>query len=78
MTDKNNLSIVNIESAEPARNPGTVLNAAVGEYQSVLVLGYDENGVIDARASLNLQAKDILFLIEAFKMKLLNGDYSDD
>lgn len=72
------LKPIDINKNQPAVNPDTVLDAAKGQYESVLVLGYDENGVLDARASLNMQAKDILFLVECFKLKLLNGDYADD
>lgn len=72
------LKPVDINKNQPAVNPDTVIESAKGQYESVLVLGYDDNGALDARASLNLQAKDILFLIESFKLKLLSGDYADE
>ena len=63
---------------DPATNPDVVLEKAVGEYESVLIIGYDKDGVLDARASLNQDAKSILFMLEQFKNKLLNGDYQGD
>jgi hypothetical protein len=61
-----------------AQDPDKVLEKAIGAYDSVLVIGWDKDGVLDVRASLNLEQKDCLWLIEAFKRKMLSGDYSDD
>lgn len=73
------LEIVNIHESQPARNPDTVLEAAKGQYSAVFVIGYTKDDeVLDARASINLTARDILFLLEQFKNKLLNGDYYED
>ena len=66
-------NIINL--SKTAANPDTVLEKAIGQLESVLVIGYDKNGHIDVRASMNLQHKDILWLIELFKTKMLNGDY---
>lgn len=60
-----------------ARNPDKVLEKAVGTFNDVLVLGYNKAGEFEARASLNLQHKDILWIIDHFKQKLLNGDYAE-
>lgn len=60
---------------EDAANPDVVLKEAIGEYDSVMILGYKPDGSFDARASLNLNHEKILFLIEYFKHKLLSGDY---
>lgn len=60
-----------------ANNPDAVLEQAVGAYESVLILGYDKDGNFDFRASLNLKdGGDILWLMESFKTKLMNGDFS--
>ena len=64
-----------IHLSKTAANPDTVLEKALGQLESVLVIGYDKNGHLDVRASTNLQHKDILWLIELFKTKMLNGDY---
>lgn len=65
-----------VEPILPALSADPVLEAAIGQYQSVVVIGYDNNGELDARASRNLRGHEILWLIEAFKMKLLNGEYT--
>jgi len=70
------VNIVNFPTTA-SDNPDTVLGAAVGAYKSVVVIGYDMNGCLDARASTNLVSKDVLWLVESFKMRLLAGDYSD-
>ena len=61
MTD----NVVNI--AGPATNPDTVLKEAIGEFKSVLIIGYNHDDLIEARASLNLDRKEILWLMEYFK-----------
>lgn len=61
-----------------AENPDLVLEQAIGEYESVIILGYDKNGELDARASLDLHGKDCNWIIDVFKNKLLNGDYTAD
>ncbi len=71
-----NMKVVNIHGA--AQNPDHVLNEAKGEYESVLIIGYDKEGYMDIRASTNLTAKDISWLIDTFKHKLINGDYGEE
>lgn len=60
-----------------AQNPDKVLDKAVGSFNDVLILGHNKSGAFEARASLNLQHKDILWIIELFRQKLLNGDYAE-
>lgn len=62
---------------DSARNPDKVLEKAIGTLNNVLLLGYDKDGLFEARASLNLQHKDILWIVDHFKQKLLNGDYAE-
>lgn len=63
--------------ANAAENPDNVLEQAVGEYDSVLIIGWDKNGELDCRASMNLKdGGDCLWLVELFKTKLMNGDFS--
>lgn len=61
-----------------ALDPDIGLEAAKGGFQDVLIIGYDKEGYLDIRASLDFLPNDILFAIEQFKLKLLNGDYSDE
>ena len=70
--------VSNIEYiGEAAESPDNVLRQAIGELESVVMIGWDKNGGIDVRASTNLSNSDVLWLIEHFKMQLLNGDYLD-
>jgi len=61
-----------------AENPDNVLEQAVGHYQDVLILGWNKLDCLEIRSSLGLDVRDLLVLVEVFKFKLLNGDYSDD
>ena len=64
--------------ADAAKDPDNVLELAIGEFSSVLILGWDKSGMLDARATLDVSKKDALWLLEVFKSKLLDGDYDDD
>ena len=74
MTDK----VIKFYKKDAALDPDAVLSQAIGQYDSVIVLGWDKEGELDARASLNLDQADIHWLISVFQHKLLNGDYSPD
>lgn len=71
------MTIVHLADIRPALAPDQVLSEAMGQYESVILIGHDHDGELDARASLNLTAAQILFLIELFKMKLLSGEYAE-
>jgi hypothetical protein len=62
----------------PAQDPDTVLEEAKGEFSSVLVIGWDNDEMLDVRASLDLNQQQCLWLIEKFKQGMLNGAYADD
>lgn len=65
--------------ADAAKDPDNVLEQAIGEFSEVLVIGWDKDGMFEARASLGLKdGADMLWLVEAFKTKLMNGDFSGD
>lgn len=68
----------NIIKFRSSASPDDVLDAAKGVYDSVFIIGWDKDDFLDARTSDNLSKKsDILYLIEAFKHKLMSGDYDD-
>ena len=63
-------------AAESADN---VLEQAIGQYDQVLIIGWDKDGNLDARATLGLKdGGDVLWLIELFRHKLMAGDYQAD
>lgn len=68
-------NIVKFYPKDAAKNPDNVLEQAVGIYDQVLVIGYNKDGGLDARSSLNFLIKDIFFAIDEFKFKVLNGEY---
>lgn len=64
-----------ISEIHQAKNPDNVLHQSDGEYESLVIIGYDKDGNLDARASTNIDHAQILWLLESFKSNLLNGDY---
>lgn len=68
--------VVKFLCADAAKDPDVVLEGAIGDYEEVLILGWGRDGLLDARGTLGLSQKDILWLIEFFKHKLMAGDYS--
>jgi len=71
------MSVVKFYPKDAATNADAVLEQAVGHYDEVMVIGYDADGGLDVRATLGLKDADVLWLVEMFKAKLLNGDYAE-
>lgn len=72
------VKVVDIKPRNPADDPDTVLERAKGQYQNVVVIGYGLDGELDVRGDTKTSHESILFMVELFKHKLLNGDYSDE
>lgn len=70
--------IVKFPDLNAASNPDVVLEEAKDSYESLVLIGWDKEGRLDARATLNLSAAEINWLISVFQQKLLRGDYTDD
>lgn len=71
-------NVVKFYPANAADDPDNVLELAQGEYEDVLILGYDKDGEMIAAASTGFEdAGAILWLIEQFKLNLLDGAYSE-
>lgn len=71
------MSVVKFYPKDAAKDADAVLEQAVGGFSEVLVIGWDKDGILDARATLGLKdGGDLLWLIESFKAKLMNGDYT--
>ncbi len=71
--------VVKFYPKNAAKDADNVLEQAVGQYNDVLIIGYDKEGNFDARATLGLvDGGDMLWLIETLKFKLLRGDYMKD
>lgn len=67
--------VIKFYPANAAKNPDAVLEQAVGVYDQAFIIGYDKEGKLEVRASLNFEMRDIFFAMEAFKHKVLSGDY---
>lgn len=79
MTDEaaNEAKILKFYPADAAKVADNVLEQALGNYAEVLVVGWDKQGFLDVRATLGLKdGGEMLWLIESFKTKLMNGDYA--
>lgn len=61
-----------------AQAPDNLLEMAVGNYKKVFVIGYDHDGLMDIRASTDMNHSDILWLLEVFKQRMLDGRYSGE
>ncbi len=68
-------NVVKLYPHNAASNPDAVLEQAVGAYSQIFLIGYDKNDNLDVRASTNFKMREILFALEVFKFKILNGEY---
>lgn len=71
-----NSNVIKFYPKNADEKPDLVLERAVGQYQDVLILGWDKDGLLDARSSLGMSSENVIWLMEKFKLKLLNGDYA--
>jgi hypothetical protein len=70
--------VIKFYKKDAAIEPDAVLEQAIGKYESVIVIGWDKDGNLDPRVSLNISQRDIHWLLSIFQHKLLNGDYSSE
>ncbi len=68
-------NVVKLYPHNAASNPDAVLEQAVGAYSQIFLIGYDKNDHLDVRASTNFKMREIIFALEVFKFKILNGEY---
>jgi hypothetical protein len=72
-----------VESIFPANDFKVIADNAAEEIEVGLIVGYDADGALCVYGGGLLNgkqptAKDWLWMIEAFKRKLLAGDYTED
>ena len=78
-----NKTMAKVKSIFPANDFKVVADNASKEIEVGIVIGYDKEGelcvfgggLLDHRQPV---AKDWLWMVEAFKLKLIDGDYSED
>jgi hypothetical protein len=68
--------VVKFYPKDAAKNADAVLEQALGRYDQVLVIGWDKEGLFDARATTGLKdGAECLWLVESFKHKLMSGAF---
>ena len=71
--------VIKFYPKDAAQDPDNVLEQAVGDFSDVLIIGWDKDGNLDARATLGLtDGGDVLWLVEAFKHRLMSGHFSEE
>ena len=70
------MSVITFPVKNAAINPDVVLDKAKGEYESLCIIGWSKDGIIDFRASLNLNHAQLNWLLGVVQHKLQNGDYA--
>ena len=74
----NNITSVEFKTGGKTITADKVLDESKGNYTSLLILGWDNDGYLDVRSTNNLDQKDCLWLAQKFTSKLLNGDYQPE
>jgi len=62
----------NVTKLRPAEDPDEVLTAAMGQYEQVLILGWNKQGNMDVRATLGLEAAECVYLMKLFEAAILS------
>ena len=53
------------------RTPDDALNASVGDFKSVMIIGWDEDDILNIVSSSDVTNKDALWLLEKVKWELM-------
>jgi hypothetical protein len=64
--------MANVVKLRPGEDPDEVLQSAIGAYESVVVIGWDKQDRFNGRSSLNLEAAEVILLIELLKSAILD------
>jgi hypothetical protein len=67
--------ILQFKGKNAAVDPNVVLEAAKDQYDSLCIIGWNKDETLDLRASLNINHKDVCWLLNIALHKLLNGNY---
>jgi len=58
------------------KDPDKVLQCAVGDFSEVIVLGFNKDGHIEGRVSLELNEMDAYYLLQALAADILSNKFS--
>ena len=61
-----------------AADPDAVLEQAIGNYKTVILIGWTPDGEFDVRSTSDLDIPHMIYALEKLKHNLLNGDYGAD
>ena len=64
-------NVVKIYPGNAAKNADNVIEQSIGEFESILMIGYDKEGHLDVRASTNIDRANLLWLVEQAKSLIL-------
>lgn len=74
-----NENVVKLYPSNAADNPDNVLEQAIGQYSSCIVIGWsnEEEPNLDVRSDTKMTCADAVFIVEKFKQILLSGAYGE-
>lgn len=67
----NENKIIKFYCKEAAKNPDAVLEQAIGEFNNVLIIGWNKEEKFECRADYNITNEGLLMLVELFKDRLM-------
>ena len=68
----------NVSLLRPADNPDVVLEEAKGNYGNIFIIGFDKEGELDVRSDTKTTQEQVIWMLDKFKHKLMNGDYNQE
>ena len=69
------MKVIKFYPRDAAQNPDAVLEQSIGVYDEAVIIGHNKDGELEVRSSTNWTTAEILFALESFKVRMLNGDY---
>ena len=68
--------VIKFYPKDAANKPDSVLEQAIGVYESVLIIGFDKRGELNSRGSLNVDQYNALMLMELLKRQLVEQEHT--
>ena len=72
------MNIIKFTKKPSLNTADEILQASIGEYESVVMLGETVEGNYFYRASQNLPCKDVLWMLEKFKLAILQQESEEE
>ena len=70
-----NDNIIKFYPKNAADNPDNVLEKAVGQYEDIVLIGWNKDGSLDFRSGGDLTFSQIFWVLSLVQHKIINGDY---